>query len=448
MNASEFPSDAIGLHVEYCSVTPHATVSTVPAPESSKLASAAARSPRLLSVDLVRGFDVLLMLFVNEMAGVTGTPAFLRHVPANADGMTITDVVFPAFLFVTGMAIPLAIGARLRRGDARSEVWQHVLTRSLALVVIGVFMVNAEHGAAPGLLSPDTWNVLMTLAVLLVWQSPVERRSRRPRRLVVAAGFASLVALALVYRSTDVTGIIQLRPQWWGILGLIGWAYLAASTVYLFTGNRPGVLLAAAALLYGLYFVDALAMMPGLAAVRPYFSVGSTLGSHGALVLTGTVLTAWLLRRRERDAPVVAFVWRAGAYAAVLGAAGVFLHQFRDVHHAFWINKPMATPAWCLISAAWTVAAWTVLFVVADVRGSRRWPAVVTIAGENALLTYLLAPLALSLLALSATITGGVNLYAALGDTLVIGTIRSIAFAWVIVWISGWLRSRGVRIQI
>jgi predicted acyltransferase len=55
------------------------------------------------------------MLFVNEMAGVKDTPAFLRHMPRSADGMTITDVVFPAFLFITGMAIPLA----LARGSAR-----------------------------------------------------------------------------------------------------------------------------------------------------------------------------------------------------------------------------------------------------------------------------------------------------------------------------------------
>jgi heparan-alpha-glucosaminide N-acetyltransferase len=430
-------------------MTPHAAVSTVTAPETAALASAAARLPRLLSVDLVRGFDVLLMLFVNEMAGVTGTPAFLLHKPMNADGMTITDVVFPAFLFITGMAIPLAMGARLRRGHSRAAVWRHALARSLALVVIGVFMVNAEHGAAPGLLSPHAWNVLMTLAVLLVWQSPAERHgSSRPRAGVVAAGIASLVALAFLYRSTEVTGMVQLRPQWWGILGLIGWAYLTASTVYLVAGNRPAVLLAAAALLYGLYVVDALAIVPGLNAVHPYFSVGSALGSHGALVLTGAVLSAWLVRHRERGAATAAFLWRAAAYAAALGAAGVVLHQFRDVHQAFWISKPMATPAWCLISSAWTVAAWTLLFLVADVRGWRRWPAVVIIAGENALLTYLLAPLALSLLALSAAITGGVNLYAALGDSLVIGTIRSIAFAWLIVRLGGWLRSRGVRMQI
>ena len=53
------------------------------------------RLPRESSIDLVRGADVLLMLFVNEMAGVRGTPAFLLHRPHDVDGMTITDVVFP-----------------------------------------------------------------------------------------------------------------------------------------------------------------------------------------------------------------------------------------------------------------------------------------------------------------------------------------------------------------
>jgi heparan-alpha-glucosaminide N-acetyltransferase len=430
-------------------MTPPAAVpTTAHALETAPPAPAAVRSPRLLSVDLVRGLDVLLMLFVNEMAGVTGTPAFLRHVPANADGMTITDVVFPAFLFITGMAIPLAVGARLRRGHTRAQVWWHIVTRSLALVVIGVFMVNAEHGAAPGLLSPHAWNVLMTLAVLLVWQSPVEPRGRVPRGVVAGAGIACLIVLAFLYRSAEVSGIIQLRPQWWGILGLIGWAYLTASTVYLFAGNRPGVLLGAAALLYALYFADALTVVPWLAAVRPYFHLGSAVGSHGALVLTGTVLSAWLARHRGRGEPMAAFLWRAAAYGAVLAGAGLVLHQFRDVHQAFWINKPMATPAWCLISGAWTVAAWAVWFFVADVRGWRRWPAVVTIAGENALLTYLLAPWALSLLALSAAITGGVNLYGALGDSLAVGTVRSIVFAGAIVWLCGWLRARGVRVHI
>ncbi len=401
------------------------------------------RPPRVLSVDLLRGLDVLLMLFVNEMAGVTGTPAWLRHVPAYADGMTLTDVVFPAFLFITGLSIPLALGRRLRAGEPRRGVFRHVLARSASLIVIGVLMVNAEHGIAPGVLSPHLWNVLMTLTVLLVWQAPSEaHRGWRP--VVIGAGIVTLVALAFAYRSTEATGLVQLRPQWWGILGLIGWSYLVAAIVYLVVSDRPLLLLAATALLYALYFADYVAHASWLAVTRPYLSIGSTLGSHAALVLSGTVATAWMTRHQGEGGGREAFAWHAIAYGAGLVGAGWLLHQFRSVDPAFWISKPHATPAWCLISAGITCTAWALLYDFVDVRGWRRWPPAVTIAGQNALLAYLLAPLLLSMLALSAAITRGVNVYGALGDHLAIGTIRSILFAWLVVRLCGWLRGHGV----
>lgn len=396
---------------------------------------------RLLSVDLLRGIDVLLMLFVNEMAGVTETPAFLRHVPTGVDGMTLTDVVFPAFLFITGMSIPLALGARTAAGEPRSGILRHVVGRSVSLIVIGVFMVNAEHGNAPGWLSPAAWNVLMTIAVLVLWQVPIERQ-RRGRPLLLGIGVTALVALAFLYRSTDATGLVQLRPQWWGILGLIGWAYLVASLIYLFaSGNRPLVLLAATAALYGLYFADAFHVIGRL----PYVSIGSTLGSHAALVLSGAVVTASMQRHRARGGSSGAFFWYGIAYSGLLIAAGLTLHQFHGIHRAFWISKPQATPAWCLISAGITCAAWAILYEFADVKGWRQWPDAIRTAGEMALLAYLLAPLLLSLFELSATLTGGVNLYGALGESLPVGTIRSAVFAWLVVLICGRMRAFGIQ---
>ena len=139
------------------------------------------RPPHVVSLDLVRGLDVWLMLFVNEMAGVKATPAFLRHMPASADGMTITDVVFPAFLFITGMAIPLALGARLRRGDSRASVWRHVLGRTATLLVFGVLMINAERVSPQGLVPPALW---------LWWRY----RAGGMRRIPVTMKGATLVA--------------------------------------------------------------------------------------------------------------------------------------------------------------------------------------------------------------------------------------------------------------
>jgi len=207
------------------------------------------RLPRETSIDLVRGADVLLMLFVNEMAGVRGTPAFLLHKGHDVDGMTITDVVFPAFLFVTGLAIPFALGGRLRRGDT-GGVWRHILTRTIALLAMGVLMVNAERPGAGGVISPDLWNVLMSVGVVLVWLAPPRDGPGRGQPWLRIAGAVLLVALLFLYRSRDATGLIQIRPQWWGILGLIGWSYLVAASAYVLGRDRPAVLLGLVALLF------------------------------------------------------------------------------------------------------------------------------------------------------------------------------------------------------
>ena len=102
-------------------------------------------------------------------------------------------------------------------------------------------------------------------------------------------------------------------------------------------------------------------------------------------------------------------------YALALAAAAVLLHSLNGLHPAFWFHKVRATPPWCLLSSAWTCAAWGVLYWVVDVRGWRRWPRIVPLAGENALIAYLLAPLLLSLFALTAPLFGGIDPYAALG---------------------------------
>jgi heparan-alpha-glucosaminide N-acetyltransferase len=424
------------------------TSMAIPASAEAPPIAAATRMPRLLSIDVLRGLDVLLMLFVNEMAGVEGTPAWLLHTPPRNDGMTITDVVFPAFLFITGMAIPLALGARIARGQSTGRLWRHVLTRSLSLIVLGVFMVDAEQGASAGVLSPHAWNTLMTVAALLVWQSPGsgDRQERWPLTRII--GVIALVSLAFLYHGTGASGLIQMRPHWWGILGLIGWAYLVAAGSFLVLGRNPVRLLAMAAALYGLFFLDQTGVVPWLVAIRPIISVGQVLGSHAALVVTGTALIAGFLEARERDRSLPAIAQRIVLYGIALIAIGLVLHQFRDVSHVFWINKVMATPAWCLISGGLTAITWAALLLAVDRVGWRRWPPVVTIAGEQPLLIYLLAPLLGSLMALSAPIFGGHNPYEQLGGDLLIGTLRSMVFAWLVVRLAGWLRARGLRLRL
>ena len=71
-----------------------------------------------------------------------------------------------------------------------------------------------------------------------------------------------------------------------------------------------------------------------------------------------------------------------------------------------------------------------------------------TLAGENPLLAYLLAPLLLSLFALSAPLFGGMNPYGALGQTLLVGTIRSLVFVGLVVALCAGLRRAGIHVRL
>ena len=406
---------------------------------------APARPSRVLSIDLLRGADVLLMLFVNEVAGVTNAPAFLRHKTADADGMTITDLVFPAFLFIVGIAIPFALGARRRRGQSLPALLRHVVTRSLALVVMGVLMVNAEHGVS-GILSAPVWNVAMTIGVLLVWGTPDEGWGPLRKPWLRALGVALLVFVALAYRSGASTGLIQLRPYWWGILGLIGWAYLGVAALYLLIGDRPAVLTGLIALYGCVALADAAGGFGWPAIPGPI--VGPIVGTHGVTVLAGALLGVLLKRHQAEGGSPWRFAGTVLGYAAALAAAGALLHTLHDLHPAFRVAKIGATLPWGLFSSALTCAAWAFLFVLADVVGWRRWPRSFTIAGENPLIAYLMAPFLLSVFALSAPLFGGTNFYEALGQTTWVGLVRSAVFAWIVVRLSGWMRSGGVRIQL
>ena len=73
------------------------------------------RAPRVASIDIFRGLTMMLMIFVNELAEVHGLPWWNYHAPARVDVMTYVDVVFPLFLFIVGLSLPLSIDQRLKK---------------------------------------------------------------------------------------------------------------------------------------------------------------------------------------------------------------------------------------------------------------------------------------------------------------------------------------------
>src|SRR6188768_833815 len=126
---------------------------------------------RRLSIDAIRGITIFTMIFVNELAGVKNIPLWMKHMPADADAMTFVDVVFPAFLFIVGMSIPFAIANRRKKGDSTLQLQGHIISRTIGLLVLGVFMVNAEgeyNEDAMGI-SIHLWSLLFLISAILVW---------------------------------------------------------------------------------------------------------------------------------------------------------------------------------------------------------------------------------------------------------------------------------------
>ncbi|WP_083685389.1 acyltransferase family protein [Massilia putida] len=114
---------------------------------------AIARTPRVIAIDLLRGLAVMGMIMVAYAGGWDHRFAFLTH--ADWRGFAIADMIFPAFLFCAGAALPYAL--RRREGRGRAALAGHVLRRAAALIALGVMLnllpgFDVAHVRLPGIL--------------------------------------------------------------------------------------------------------------------------------------------------------------------------------------------------------------------------------------------------------------------------------------------------------
>src|SRR5450756_1280302 len=124
---------------------------------------------RIASIDAFRGFTVLSMVFVLQVAGYSdlplarswfGSPLVTTfHHAADAAGnisgigLTFTDLVAPFFVFIVGVVLPLS---KRRRG---SEWWKHVGTRTGLLIALGVVYISLIFGIS------YWWGILQAIGV-------------------------------------------------------------------------------------------------------------------------------------------------------------------------------------------------------------------------------------------------------------------------------------------
>lgn len=362
---------------------------------------------RLASLDAFRGFDILTMVFVNYLAGMTGVPFFLQHARADQDVFTLTDVVFPGFLFIMGVSIPLALSRRLAAGAKVSALLGHIAVRTLALLFLGVLLVNEERfsEAASGL-SRDLWYFLATLAIFVLWAVP----SNKPagplkRRLGLSFGLKATAAIVLavlvvLFRGQGPDGqVTWLQTSWWGILGMIGWCYLAGSLLFLVCRGDRTVLAAAIGLATALYIGGRHEALDFLGPVNSFINVGSLFGSHLSIVAAGMLAGTLFLPGSDIVSPR-ARVRFLGLLGAALLAAGFVLRPL----HGF--SKIQGTESYCLATAGISTLVLLIFYLGLDVLKGRRAAAFLLPAGRNPLLAYLLPGLIMNAAALLGGLTG------------------------------------------
>jgi heparan-alpha-glucosaminide N-acetyltransferase len=390
---------------------------------------------RIASIDILRALTMVLMIFVNDLWSLTNIPEWLEHVPAHYDGMGLADVVFPAFLFIVGMSLPFAVNARRKKGEGDTQIIGHVIMRAIALLVMGLFLVNGEYlnQEAAGI-SRGTWNCLACLSFILLWNTyPLSVNKWLVWGLKIIA-ISILLALALICRGGEGDHVHGFATYWWGILGLIGWAYLVSGIVQTLFGKN----ILAIGLAWFLF------SMLCVASHTHVFSEGSFMnallgplggGAMPALVMGGGVVSMIYLHYRNTNRHV--------QMLGVLAAISVALLAAGFLTRPYWgISKIGATPSWIWICSALTILMFILIYWIADLNGKAGWFKVIKPAGTNTLLCYLIPYFAYAVVDLSQI------QYPDFMLTSTTGLLKSFLFALLVVVIAGFAEKKGVQLKL
>lgn len=398
------------------------------------------------------------MIFVNDLAGAPKrvVPDWLVHFSdrhPNGSGMTFVDLVFPAFLFLVGMSIPPAIHSRLNQGDPGWRIFIHILIRTISLLAIGILMVHETPDSSALGWSGPLWCVLMYLAAILAFCSVAPRRvgadERKTKRNgwkvlnlgIRATGLLALLWLALAFRGATGQRILTLAPfhidtEWYGILGLIGWAYLVAASVHLIFRGRRTAVLGSMALLFCLFAADRNHLFDGFW-LNKVVNLGTTLGSLsaiavGGLLLGSTFTAADMTTLKSRTT-------FTGWFVAGCAAAALLLNP------VYGLSKNQGTPSWCLWACAITATLWLLFHLICDVRPVRFISQPLAACGQNVLLAYLISEM---LPALFDLIHFG-DWYGSLAEAnLACAIARSSSCAVLVLLVSCGLNRAGFRLRL
>jgi predicted acyltransferase len=353
---------------------------------------------RLLSLDVFRGMTVALMVLVNNPGTWSAVYPALKH--ADWHGWTPTDFVFPFFVFIVGIAIPIALGKRLEEGLTKAVYWK-IFTRSLWIFGLGLIQMGFPFFDVSKTNLPIWVQVITYLLIIgAIGLFFMDKFRESVYVTLVLTAFLAIfyfTQLGFPYESFN-----RLRIP--GVLQRLALCFFFTSLIFLWTNWKQQIYITLILLvgywvlmLYGgngdlsaegsfAGYIDRL-LLTELHIYKPkpigqnfYDPEGilSTLPSI-ATCLIGVLCGTWIKKGDKSDLEKVSAMFVIGCLLTSIGWVWDFW---------FPINKPLWTSSYVMFMGGLALCSLAICYWLIDIKGFKNWIKPFVIFGTNALALY------------------------------------------------------------
>ncbi len=306
---------------------------------------------RLLSLDVFRGITIAGMILVNNPGTWSAIYPPLEH--AKWNGCTPTDLIFPFFLFIVGVAIPFALGKRLEKGDKHSKIIFQIIKRGLTLFLLGLILATFPFGLLTHELNFATLRipgVLQRIGVVYIISAILFLKTNYKAQLYIGASLLIIYAILMTLVPVPGVGYANLEPT----TNLAAWLDRTVLGDHLWSGTK----------------------------VWDPEGILSTIPAIGTCIMG--MITGWWLKQDKDKTTKTVWLFVMGSIAMTLGYVW---------DGWFPINKSIWTSSYVLYTGGLALLFLGFCYWFIDVRNSRWWIKPFQVYGMNAIAVFFLSGL-------------------------------------------------------